>query len=121
MAQNKEERHGIIRISDEVVAICAVNAVLKTKGVYKLAGGLIDNLSKNILGSEPSSKGIRISRDESHVEIDVHIIAEYQVKIPAVAWDVQVNVKKEVEQMTELTVDAVNIHVQGVHLPGEED
>lgn len=44
-----------------------------------------------------------------------------EVKIPAVAWEVQVNVKNEVEQMTGLSVTAVNIHVQGVHLPDEEE
>ena len=68
----------------------------------------------------PPSKGIKISRDEQNVEIDVFIIVDYEVKIPAVAWEVQVNVKNEVEQMTGLSVTAVNIHVQGVHLPDEE-
>ena len=116
MGQNREDKYGTIKISDEVVSICAVNAALKTNGVHELSGGLIDNLSRNILGNEPPSKGIKISRDEQNVEIDVFIIVDYEVKIPAVAWEVQVNVKNEVEQMT-----AVNIHVQGVHLPDEEE
>lgn len=121
MGQNREDKYGTIKISDEVVSICAVNAALKTNGVYELSGGLIDNLSRNILGNEPPSKGIKISRDEQNVEIDVFIIVDYEVKIPAVAWEVQVNVKNEVEQMTGLSVTAVNIHVQGVHLPDEEE
>ena len=121
MGQNREDKYGTVRISDEVISICAVNAVLKTNGVHELSGGLIDNLSKNILGNEPPSKGIKISRDENNVEIDVFIIVDYEVKIPAVAWEVQVNVKNEVEQMTGLSVTAVNIHVQGVHLPDEEE
>ena len=48
-------------------------------------------------------------------------LVDYEVKIPAVAWEVQVNVKNEIEQMTGLSVTAVNIHVQGVHLPDEEE
>ena len=116
MGQNREDKYGTIKISDEVVSICAVNAALKTNGVHELSGGLIDNLS-----NEPPSKGIKISRDEQNVEIDVFIIVDYEVKIPAVAWEVQVNVKNEVEQMTGLSVTAVNIHVQGVHLPDEEE
>ena len=121
MGQNREDKYGTIKISDEVVSICAVNAALNTNGVHELSGGLIDNLSRNILGNEPPSKGIKISRDEQNVEIDVFIIVDYEVKIPAVAWEVQVNVKNEVEQMTGLSVTAVNIHVQGVHLPDEEE
>ena len=121
MGQNREDKYGTIKISDEVVSRCAGNAALKTNGVHELSGGLIDNLSRNILGNEPPSKGNKISRDEQNVEIDVFIIVDYEVKIPAVAWEVQVNVKNEVEQMTGLSVTAVNIHVQGVHLPDEEE
>ncbi len=121
MSQSKDDKYGIIKISDEVISICAVNAALKTNGVHELSGGLIDNLSRNILGNEPPSKGIKISRDENNVEIDVFLIVDYEVKIPDVAWKVQVNVKNEIEQMTALTVTAVNIHVQGVHLPDEEE
>ena len=89
--------------------------------MHELSGGLIDNLSRTFRVNEPASKGIKISRDEQNVEIDVFIIVDYEVKIPAVAWEVQVNVKNEVEQMTGLSVTAVNIHVQGVHLPDEEE
>ncbi len=108
-----------LKISDEVIAVCAVNATLKTEGVAGLAGGLSNTLSKNLLGKELMSKGVKISQSDDGVQIDVHIIVKYQVKIPAVAWDIQENVKKEVQSMTELPVTAVNIHVQGVEIPPE--
>ena len=108
-----------LKISDEVIAVCAINATLKTKGVAKLAGGFSNTLSKNILGKELVSKGIKVNRTEEGVEIDVHIIVKYRFKIPAVAWDIQENVKNEVQSMTELNVKAVNIHVQGVEIPSE--
>lgn len=108
-----------LKISDEVIAVCAVNATLKTEGVAGLAGGLSNTLSKNILGKELTSKGVKISQSDDGVQIDVHIIVKYQVKIPAVAWDIQENVKKEVQSMTDLPVTAVNIHVQGVEIPSE--
>ena len=55
------------------------------------------------------------------MEIDVHIIVKYRTKIPAVAWDIQENVKNEIQLMTELPVTAVNIHVQGVETIPEEE
>ena len=48
-------------------------------------------------------------------------MVDYGVKIPVVAWDVQTNVKEELEIMTSRPVLAVNIHVQGVEEPKEED
>lgn len=109
-----------IRFTDEVIAICAVNATLRTEGVANVAGGFSNALSKNILGKELHSKGVKVSRSEDGAEIDVHIIVKYNAKIPAVAWDVQESVKNEVQTMTEIPVLAVNIHVQGVEIPSEE-
>ena len=65
------------------------------------------------------SKGVKVNQSDEGGQIDVHIIVKYKAKIPAVAWDIQESVKKEVQSMTELPVTAVNIHVQGVEIPPE--
>ena len=85
------QSNGIIKISDEVIAVCAANATLKTKGVADLAGGISNALSKNFLGKELTWKGIKVSQSEDGVELDVHIIVKYHAKIPAVAWDIPVS------------------------------
>lgn len=115
-----QQKTGTLKFSDEVVAVCAANAALKTTGVAELAGGLTNALSKTILGKELLSKGVKVSQGEEGLSIDIFVIVEYQVNIPAAAWNIQEHVKKEVESMTELPVEAVNIHVQGVHIPEEE-
>ena len=79
------------------------------------------NLQKNILGNSPSLQGIKLNRDDETVSFDIFIIVDYDVKIPQVAGDVQVNVKREVEDITGLRVNEVNIHVQGVDLKTEEE
>ncbi|MFQ8602713.1 MAG: Asp23/Gls24 family envelope stress response protein [Anaerovoracaceae bacterium] len=121
MNQTGRQTDSSIKISDEVIAVCAVNATLKTEGVANLSGGISNTLSKNILGKELTSKGVKVNQTDEGIEIDVHIIVKYLAKIPAVAWDIQENVKKEVQSMTELKVAAVNIHVEGVEIPSEED
>lgn len=121
MNQAGRQTDGAVKISDEVIAVCAVNATLKTEGVANLSGGISNALSKNILGKELTSKGVKVSQTDEGVEIDVHIIVKYLAKIPAVAWDIQENVKNEVQSMTELKVAAVNIHVEGVEIPSEEN
>ncbi len=103
-----------ITVSDEIIAICAVNATLKTHGVLRMAGGFSNALSKNLLGKDLLSKGVKVSQDDDGIEMDVHVIVEYGHKIPAVAWDIQENVKKEISTMIGKQVKTVNIHVQGV-------
>ena len=115
-----ENNNGIIRVSDEVVAVLAANATLKTKGVADLAGDFTNALSKSILGKELLSKGVKASQNEEGVIVDVFVIVEYRVNIPSVAWDIQENVKNEITSMTGLKVNAVNINIQGVKMPEEE-
>lgn len=120
MSSAAEEKLGTVKIADEVIAVCTLNATSKTKGVAGLGGVFTDNISKNIFGKEPLYKGIKVNQSEEGISIDIYVIVEYGVKIPEVAWDIQENVKKEVEAMTDAVVKAVNIHVQGVHFTDEE-
>lgn len=121
MGMNGDDRLGTVKISDEVIAVCVLNATLKTKGVSELSGGLTDSISKNLLGKDPLYKGIKITQGDEGVVIDVSVIVEYGMKIPAVAWDIQKNVKNEIEDIIELPVNAVNIHVMGVHFSEDQD
>lgn len=104
-----------IEVSDEVIAICVQNAAAATKGIYKFSGNITDSITKNIFGKTPTFKGIKISQSEDGVTVDVSVVVDYEVKIPDVAWNLQENVKKEIEDITGLTVLAVNIHVAGVN------
>ena len=106
--------------SDEVLAVCAVNATLKTEGVSNMAGGMYDALSKNILGRESAAKGTKVSRSGEETAVDVSVIVDYGCNIPTVAWDIQENVKNELRDMVDVDVTAVNIHVQGVSMPMED-
>ena len=109
-----EEKIGAGKIADDVIAICAVNATLKTSGVFDFSPAFSDSFSINILGKDPLYKGIKVARDDDGATVDIFVVVEYGIKIPAVAWDIQENVKKEIEEMTDVPVKAVNIHVQGV-------
>lgn len=105
-----------ITVSDDVIAICTVNAALRTAGVAGFSSGITDTISKNFLGKEPLYKGIKVSQNDDGIHLDLYIIVDYGVNIPSVAWDIQENVKHEVENMTDIEVKAVNIHVQGVRM-----
>ena len=108
------------KISDDIIAVCAVNATRRTDGVFEMAGGFTDMLNKSLLNREIAAKGVKVSQNDGEFELDIYIIAKYGCQIPAVAWEIQENVKKEIKYMTGVDVQSVNIHVQGVKAYDQE-
>ncbi len=116
MAEDNE----VLTVSDDVLAVCAINATLKTEGVAEMAGGITNITRKGIRRKELVAKGAKVTRNNENIEIDLHVIVSYGCKIPQVAWDIQDNVKSEIRSMTNLKLNAVNIHVEGVKRDDQE-
>lgn len=104
---------GSIKIADEVVGIIAGLAATEVDGVAGMSGGVAGGIAE-LLGRKNLSKGVKVEVGEKEAIIDLSLIVNYGVRIPEVAWNVQENVKKAVENMTGLAVVEVNVHVQGV-------
>ena len=100
-----------IKIANDVVASIAGVAVSEVPGVYGMAGGITE-----IFGKKGLTKGIKVEVGDKETKIDVNMIAEYGVRIPDVAFEIQNRVKKAVETMTGLNVSSVNIHIQGINI-----
>jgi len=111
-----EERMGIVRISDEVIAACVMRATLATSGVHAVSAGSIMTLAKKLSAKDSAIKLVKVNQNDEGIVIEIPVVVEYGVKIPAVAWDIQENVKREIEDMTDSKVLAVNIHVTGVNI-----
>lgn len=109
-----DDNLGDVKIADSVIAVCAINAVMKTDGVAGLTGGITDSITESLLGRESLSKGVKVDQTDEGIVLDIFLIVYYGVKIPDVAWNIQNRVKEEIETMTDKKVARVNIHVQGV-------
>lgn len=110
----KTENDGI-QISNDVVAVIAGVAVSEVPGVAGMSGGFAGGITEVLSGKKNLAKGIKVDVTETEAKIDVNIIVEYGSRIPDVAFEIQNRVKKAVESMTGLTVEEVNVHVQGVN------
>ena len=108
-----------LRISEEVIAGIAGLAAHQVEGIAGMSGTLVEDIGA-IIGRKSFAKGVRVSRTDGEVSLDLYLNVKYGARIPEVAFKVQENVKKSVEGMTDLRVTEVNIHVQGVIFPGEE-
>ena len=104
-----------LSISEEVIATIAERVVLNVAGVYSLSGGL------NVLGKKIGTQGIKVDISKKDVSLDVYIVVNYGVKIPDIAWEIQDKVKKELENMTGMTVTTVNVHIQGINYETKKD
>jgi len=110
---------GAIRIHNNVIAVIARLATLKVPGVVEMTGSIVDGLA-GMIGKKSSDKGgVHIDAEEDAIVIEIAVNLEYGVRIPHVAWQIQNDVREEVEKMTGKMVKAVNVIVQGVQLPPE--
>ena len=114
-----QENSGEIKISNDVITAIAAQALAEIKGVQMaatVAEGLVDKLVK-----KNSQRGVKIYLDEStkNADVDVHIVISYGVNIPEISWKVQEAVKKNVEAMTDISVQKVNVFVDNVTIEKE--
>ncbi len=107
---------GSVQIHNSVIAAITRVAALKIDGVIELSGGLVDGLA-GMIGKKSGDRGIRVEFEDSAVTIEVHVVIAYGVRIPHIAWQLQTEIRKAVEQMTGKPVKAVNVVVQGVRMP----
>ncbi|MFP4020307.1 MAG: Asp23/Gls24 family envelope stress response protein [Halanaerobium sp.] len=117
--ESEEVDEGSIKIADEVVGIITGLAATEIDGVAGMSGGLAGGLA-DMLGRKNLSKGVKVEVTDDTASVDVYVIINYGNSIPDVAWKIQDNVKQAIEGMTGLNVKAVNVHVQGVNFPEDE-
>lgn len=111
---------GMVQISSDVVSTIAGLAATEVEGIADMSGGITSGVVQ-LLGRKDLSKGVKVTVGEKDATIDIFVVVKYGVRIPEIALDIQKKVKEAVENMTGLKVNAVNIHVQGVKIPEEEE
>jgi uncharacterized alkaline shock family protein YloU len=108
---------GQIDISNEVIATIAGGAAIDCYGIVGMASKnqIKDGLT-DILRRDNFTKGVIVRQQNEEVHIDMYIIVSYGTKISEVAHNVQSKVKYTLDQTVGLSVDSVNIFVQGVRV-----
>ena len=116
---------GNTTIADSAVQKIAGVSAREVSGVYALGGGAartIGALRERIPGSSQSAgQGVAVEVGERQAAIDLDIVTEYGVSIVDLSRAVRRNVIEAVEGMTGLEVTEVNVAVNDIHLPGDEN
>lgn len=117
MSIEMKTQYGQIDISTDVIATVAGGAAIDCYGIVGMASkNQIKDGITEILRKENFTRGIIVRQENAEVHIDMYIIVSYGTKISEIAHNVQSKVKYTLEQTVGLTVDSVNIYVQGVRV-----
>jgi uncharacterized alkaline shock family protein YloU len=116
---------GNTTIADGVVQKIAGLAAREVSGVYALGGGAaraFGALRERIPGaSQTAGQGVSVEVGEKQAAVDLDIVTEYGAPIAEISRSVRRNVVNAVEGMTGLQVTEVNIAVNDVHLPTDDE
>ncbi|MER6459403.1 Asp23/Gls24 family envelope stress response protein [Streptomyces sp. NPDC048409] len=116
---------GRTSIADLVVVKVAGIAAREIPGVYDMGGGLsrtIGAVRDRVPGGRPNvGRGVKVEVGERQTAVDLDLVVEYGVSITDVSRDVRENVISAVERVTGLEVVEVNITVNDVRLPDDEE
>ena len=108
---------GQIVIDTDVIALYAGTTAVECFGIVGMAAvSMKDGLVK-LLKRESLTHGINVELDENNeISIDFHVIVSYGISISTVADNLIENVKYKVEEFTGMTVEKINIFVEGVRV-----
>ncbi|RZB13311.1 Asp23/Gls24 family envelope stress response protein [Streptomyces sp. F001] len=120
------ETRGKTTIADGVVAKIAGMAAREVPGIHSLGAGMARALGAvrdRVPGGGASgvTRGVKVEVGERQAALDLDVMVDYGFSIVDVAGDVRVNVISAVERMTGLEVVEVNLVVDDVYLPEEEE
>jgi uncharacterized alkaline shock family protein YloU len=117
--------HGSTTIADVVVAKIVTLAAREIDGVYALGGGtarMVGAVRQRVPGVRTSdTQGVSVEVGQRQAAADIDLVVEYGVAIPDLANAVRSNVINAVERICGLEVTEVNVNVDDIHLPGEQD
>ena len=115
-----EEYIGQIKISPHILCSCIATIVNEFEGIISIdkesSEKTLDILSRDIATTD----GVRITKKDDNVVIDIYVVVEYGVKIPQLAWELQKKIQSEIKDMTGVEVEDINIHIEGVGISSEK-
>ena len=110
-------------IDDGVIAKVAGIATRNVPGVYAVGGGVSRAIGaiRDAMNQTDRSQGVSVEVGEREVAVDITLVAEYPTPLQKVADDVRSAVYSAIEDIVGMDVAEVNININDVHIPGEDD
>ena len=108
---------GIITVNPEVIAKYAGSVAGECFGIVGMAAVNMKDGRVRLLKRESLTHGIQVEiSDDNAITLNFHVIVSYGVNILSVSDNLMSNVKYKVEEFTGMSVEKINIFVEGVRV-----
>lgn len=114
---------GEVKVHENVIATLVRKAALSIEGVARLAGStLVDNIAEIVGSRRMQARSITIDMtDNNRVAVEVKLNIKFGYNVPELAQKVQKAVIEGIESVTGMTVTKVNVVVQDIEDPAQEE
>ena len=107
--------NGSVRIDAAVYTDIVGTAASNCFGVKGMAARSVKDGVYHLLRKESVGKGVNVEfHDDDTITIDLHIMVDHGVNLPAVAASIMEQVKYVVNKCTDTEVRAVNVHIDSI-------
>lgn len=119
------EDRGQTTIAESVVEKIAGMATREVPGVHNLGTGMaraVGGVRERMPGTQPSvTRGVHVEVGEHQAAVDLDVVVDYGFPIGEIAADVRTNVISALERLTSLDVVEVNVAIDDIDLPDDQD
>jgi uncharacterized alkaline shock family protein YloU len=118
-----QSERGRTSIADAVVTRVAAIATREVPGVHELGGTAaraLGAMTERVGIHDERSRGVSVEVGEQEAAVDLTVVIDYGESIPMVSQKIRENVIKRIEGITGLRVTEVNVVVNDLFFPGDE-
>ncbi|MCI8598748.1 MAG: Asp23/Gls24 family envelope stress response protein [Lachnospiraceae bacterium] len=107
---------GAIMVDPEVIARYAGSVAVECFGIVGMAMVNMKDGIVKLLRGDNLTRGVNVRINDNKITLSFHVIVAYGVSISAVSDNLISNVKYKVEAFTGMTIEKINIFVEGVRV-----
>jgi len=105
-----------VSIDTDVIAQYAGTVAVECFGIVGMASVNVRDGLVKLLKREYITHGINVTIADNKLMLDFHVIVAYGVSIKTVSNNLIESVKYKVEEFTGLTIEKINVYVEGVQV-----
>ena len=107
---------GAVIIDPEVIARYAGSVAVECFGIVGMAMVNVRDGIVKLLKGDNLTRGVNVQINDNRITLSFHVIVSYGVSISAVSDNLISNVKYKVEEFTGMSIEKINIFVEGVRV-----
>ena len=107
---------GAVMIDPEVIARYAGSVAVECFGIVGMAMVNVKEGLVKLLKRDNLTRGVNVEINDNKITLSFHVIVSYGVSISAVSDNLISNVKYKVEEFSGMTIEKINIFVEGVRV-----